>query len=465
MYAVTKSIGTGLARVTVAAPKRRIDVALPEHVAAAELLPGLLRHAGDDLADTGQAHGGWVLRRADGSVIDGGRTLGAQGLRDGEILHLVPRRAEWPELDYDDVVDAIATGARRHGHAWAAKATRTCGLAVASGIFLLGLVVIMLSGPGWTLPGALALGLAVVLTMAGVVLSRAMSDSPGGAVIAATGLPFAFAGGAAVLGGDAALSELGPAHVLVGSSALLLASIASYLGVADRTQLFVAGAFSGVLGICGALLAFAAVSAAGVAAVLVSVVLAVVPTLPLLAIRLGKLPMPALPTSAEDLLKDQPMPPRSKVYAAVVRSDELLTGMLLGAALVSVVGEIVLLRAGDATASVLVALVAAASLLRARLFPTVRQRVPLLVIGLTGVTALAIGSILLDASTRIAVVAPVLLVAAGLVGAAGLAYSRRTPSPYLGRIADILDVLLVLAVVPVACGVLGLYGYVRGLGG
>ncbi len=268
-----------------------------------------------------------------------------------------------------------------------------------------------------------------------------------------------------MLGGDAALSEIGSAHVLVGSTALLLASIASYLGVADRTQLFVAGAFSGVLGIIAALLSFAGVSAEGVAAVVVSLVLAIVPTMPLLAIRLGKLPMPVLPKSAEELLKDEQMPPRSKVYAAVVRSDELLTGMLLGAALVSVLGEIVLLRAGDATASVLVALVAAASLLRARLFPTVRQRVPLLVIGLTGVVALALGSVLLDASTRLTVVAPLLLVAAGLVAASGLAYSRREPSPYLGRIADILDVLLVIAVVPVACGVLGLYGYVRGLGG
>jgi len=202
-----------------------------------------------------------------------------------------------------------------------------------------------------------------------------------------------------------------------------------------------------------------------VAAVLVSLVLAVVPTLPLLAIRLGKLPMPALPVSAEDLLKDEPTPPRSMVYAAVVRSDELLTGMLLGAALVSIVGELVLIRSADATASVLVALVAGASLLRARLFPTVRQRVPLLTIGLTGVIVLALGSMLLDAATRLAVVAPVLLVAAGLVAAAGLAYSRRAPSPYLGRIADILDVVLVIAVVPVACGVLGLYGYVRGLGG
>ena len=40
---------TGLARVTVSAPQRRLDVALPEHLPLAELLPELLRHAGEGL--------------------------------------------------------------------------------------------------------------------------------------------------------------------------------------------------------------------------------------------------------------------------------------------------------------------------------------------------------------------------------------------------------------------------------
>jgi len=47
--------------------------------------------------------------------------------------------------------------------------------------------------------------------------------------------------------------------------------------------------------------------------------------------------------------------------------------------------------------------------------------------------------------------------------AAGATYSRRPPSPYLGRAADVLDTLMVVAVVPVACAVLGLYGRARGL--
>src|SRR5256885_17224858 len=58
---------TGLARVTVHTPQRRLDVALPEHTPLAELLPDLLRHAGEGLPDAGQAHGGGGLRRGRGA--------------------------------------------------------------------------------------------------------------------------------------------------------------------------------------------------------------------------------------------------------------------------------------------------------------------------------------------------------------------------------------------------------------
>lgn len=60
------------------------------------------------------------------------------------------------------------------------------------------------------------------------------------------------------------------------------------------------------------------------------------------------------------------------------------------------------------------------------------------------------------------------LTGAGLVLAlvtvgAGATYATRAPSPYLGRAADLVDTLMVVSVVPVACAVLGLYSQVRGL--
>ena len=81
---------TGLTRVTINSPQRRVDVALPDAVPLAELLPELLQHAGADLADDGQHHGGWLLRRGDGTPLAATAGLGAAGVRDGEVLHLAP---------------------------------------------------------------------------------------------------------------------------------------------------------------------------------------------------------------------------------------------------------------------------------------------------------------------------------------------------------------------------------------
>jgi hypothetical protein len=44
-----------------------------------------------------------------------------------------------------------------------------------------------------------------------------------------------------------------------------------------------------------------------------------------------------------------------------------------------------------------------------------------------------------------------------------LSYSRRAPSPYLGRIADYGDVLLILALVPTTCVIVGFYTYMQNL--
>jgi hypothetical protein len=49
--------------------------------------------------------------------------------------------------------------------------------------------------------------------------------------------------------------------------------------------------------------------------------------------------------------------------------------------------------------------------------------------------------------------------------AVGMRYRDRRPSVYLGRIAELAEIVLLLAVVPVACGVLGLYGLMRGVAG
>ncbi|MGN9767600.1 type VII secretion integral membrane protein EccD [Micromonospora sp. SD12] len=461
----------GLARVTISAPQRRVDVALPEQVPLAELLPEVLRHAGEGLADDGERHGGWVLRRTDGAVLATAQALLPQGVRDGEVLHLVPARAEWPELEYDDVVEAIADGARRRGGAWSPAATRAAALAGAAVPLAVGLLAVTAGGPAHEAAWPAAAVVALLLTLAGVVASRAHDDGPAGATLGGYALPYAAAAGAlAVSSGDPVgpvpgLRWIGAPELLAGSVALLLVSVLGLVGVATRLRVFVAGA---TVGVAGALAALGGLllSPAGTAAVLLCVLVFAVGAVPLLAIRLGKVPLPpiTLPTGepgGADRARD--LPDRDRVYAAVARTEEMLTGMLLGHAVLAVAAAVVLGLSGGTAGRLLVAVAAAVLLLRSRLFVSLRHRVPTVAAGLAGYAVL--GAVLVDGSGptgRLALVVGGLTLALVAV-AAGTTYARRPVSPYVGRLADLTDTALVVSVVPVACAVLDLYERARGL--
>jgi type VII secretion integral membrane protein EccD len=476
-------MSVGLARVTINAPQRRVDVALPEHVPLAELLPEVLRHAGEGLADDGEKHGGWVLRRTDGVALATGQGLFPQGVRDGEVLHLVPARDDWPELEYDDVVEAIADGARRRGSVWTPSSTRTATLTAAGVVLLLGLIGLLAAGPSMTGTPYVGLGVAVVLALAGVTASRAYDDARAGAAFGAYAMPYAFVGGAALVAtADRAgvlglLPWLGDSELLAGGVALLLIAALGGVGVASSLRLFTAGAVVGLFTAVTALVSMVT-TAAGAAAVLAAVLVCGIGALPLLAIRFGKMPTPpvTLPTGSEaaegftgvsperalDAARERP--DRATVFAAVTRTEELLAGMLLGHAVLALGAFLVLATSHSLSARLLTGVAAAALLLRSRLFVTLRQRVPLVVGGLAGVFSLGWNMLDRAGPTTLLAVAGIALVLAIVTVAAGATYSRRPPSPYLGRTADLIDTLTVVSVIPIACAVVGLYGAVGTLG-
>jgi len=476
-------VTAGLARVTISAPQRRVDVALPEHVPLVELLPELLSHAGEGLADDGERHGGWLLRRADGAILTPAQGLFPQGVRDGEVLHLVPARVEWPELEYDDVVEAIAEGARRRGAAWQPSSTRKATLSAAAVLLTAGLFAVLRGGAGWDFGAFVALGIAVLLTLAGVTASRAYGNAPAGAALGGFALPYAWLGGGLLVASDTGpasavgvLAWLGAPQLLVGSVAVLLVAVLGAVGVAAGLGVFAAGVTVGLLGAVCALAGFA-LSTAGAAAVLMAALVCAIGVLPLLAIRFGKVPVPpvTLPTGelGQEFTAGRPAgldaarerPDRARVFAAVARTEELLTGMLVGHAVLFVCAATVLVTAGGTPARALVAVSGAALLLRSRLFVTVRHRVPVLAAGLAGLFLLAIVLVGEAGQAGLLGLLAVTVILAVVVVAAGGTYANRPPSPYLGRLADVVDVLTVVSVVPVACAVLGLYARVRGLSG
>ena len=121
------NVMTGFCRITVVAPDVRVDVALPEDVPLAELLPDVLRMA-DQWQNEG-AHSGFALARLDGNELDTGLSLSAQGVRNGDLLYLRAATETLPPPVYDDVVDAIVQSVAEDSRMWGSVHFRRLGMA------------------------------------------------------------------------------------------------------------------------------------------------------------------------------------------------------------------------------------------------------------------------------------------------------------------------------------------------
>jgi type VII secretion integral membrane protein EccD len=455
---------TSLVRITVKAPNRWIDVALPADVPVAELLPYILRHAGEDAADAGERHAGWLLRTSTGESLDAQRTFGALRVLDGALLHLVPGEVEWPELEYEDLVETIASGARRSGRSWGKAATRRCGLVLAAVVLVAGALLTLRFEPPWLLPGAFLLTTGVVLLVVGVVVARAVPDAYAGAMFAACSLPYAFLGGLVITAPEhATLTGLGSRQLLLATIALLVFGLAGFVGVTVLGRVFAAAVAGGALGALGALVG-GPLEPDAAAAVVLATGIGLLPGYPLLAIRLGRLPLPTLPQRSADLFTEEPVPPAPDVFQAAARTDEILAGLLTGLAVVSVTCGAVLTTGDSLAHQLMLGATGLALLLRARLFPVPRHRVPLLAGGVVVASLLIwVRAGAADGNAGLALILLAVVAAAAAVATTGLVYSRKAPSPYLGRAGDILDVAAILALLPLTGFLTGLFSYVQGL--
>src|SRR5699024_5527542 len=198
-----KQVATGttvFSRVTVVAPRTRIDVALPADVAVADLLPMVLEMAGETSSDGGVRHGGWALAKLGDTALDPSRTLASLGVVDGELLQLRKRNENPPPPLYDDVVDAIAEAEPDSFQPWTKEIANRVGH-IAGGLALfVAAVALLLGGPlgggDQLLPAVLGGVGAIACVAIGATLSQAYRATSTGVLIAAAGgLPLAFISG------------------------------------------------------------------------------------------------------------------------------------------------------------------------------------------------------------------------------------------------------------------------------
>ncbi|GAA1194906.1 type VII secretion integral membrane protein EccD [Kitasatospora gansuensis] len=476
---------TGFCRVTVVAPDSRIDVALPEDVPLADIYPEVLRLSGQTQVDG--APTGFHLVRRDGTVLDSGLPLAAQQIRDGDLLSLRPFAESLPPAVYDDVADAIASAVAADRRFWGPELMRAFGL-VGAGV-LLGLLGFAL----WFadlrhdmngLPGILSGVIAVVLVAFAGVRARVYQDHDAALALGLGSLPHALIAGSGIIAVSTVGDGPGRVQLLVGCVAMLVVSVLLVGLLPEKDSVFVASAF---LAVAGTLASFAAVlmsdtSATDIAAVTAVAAVAAIGFLPSLSARFARLPVgfnaPGQTSTRSAGYAEEASRSEAVQYERIAhqarRGHEVLVGLVGGCAAV-LVGSCAVLGFSDRTWAELLALaVGMTTMLRARLFRYTGQVFALTIAGLAGLALLVIGlslhtpHFILTATSDTAVDLRTVWLAASIAAGAAiltgiaLVVPKSGVSPFWGRILDMIDSLMLIALVPLTLAVLDIYGLVRG---
>ncbi|MFB7312778.1 type VII secretion integral membrane protein EccD [Streptomyces sp. NPDC056192] len=491
---MSTTAATGFCRVTVVAPDSRIDVALPEDIAVADIYPEILRLTGQTQAAGNPT--GYHLVRRDGTVLDGARTLAAQQVLDGELLSLRPFAQSLPPAVFDDVSDAVASAVTRDRHLWSDELLRGAGLL--GGVLLLVLMgfVLWFADPVrhdmHSLPGIIAGSAGLLLTAFAGVRARVYGDRATAVALGLGALPLVLIAGSGIIGPDAGQGP-GRLQFLLGCVSVLVASVVLVALTPSGDAPFVAATFVATVGTLATFVAIlTGVSATGTAAFCAPVALGLVAFLPGLSARFARLPIGyASPRTApggyDDSFADPNASPEpggvpvdaDRIAAQARRGHEMLLGLVGGCAAVVVGSAAVLGFSGNVWGRLLALAAGLAMLLRARLFRYTSQVACVLVAGIGAVALLILGLSLNPPADLVRELArygdsgsldirTVWLSAAVAAGAAlltaiGLIIPRKGLSPFWGRLLDLTESALLLSLVPLCLAVLDVFARARAL--
>jgi type VII secretion integral membrane protein EccD len=436
-------------RITVLAPHRRVDLAVPADLACAEVLPQVVRLAGE--ADGRPPPVGWALGRLGEPPLRPERSLAQAGVLDGDTLYLVAADRRPDPVAVDDLVETIADTVDARPGQWTGPAWHR--FLVAAGAAVLAVA----AGPVAAAGGSPAAAPVALVLWAGALVGwRARREGFAAAALALAALPWWALAGAAVAdraagpgpGPGAALGvAAAAAGLLVGAvaAAAVPAAAAPGLAVALPAGALAAGAGAVALG----------AAPAQAAAVLAVALLPLASALPAVAIRLAGI------RGGDEDAEVAVDAERAKVAVG----HRLLTWLLGGTGVALAGALVVLAAAGSSPARWLAAATAAAVTLRARAFRFVGQVLPLGLAALAGVVALEV--VLAGRApagpARQAVGAGLLAVTAAGLLAAGFVARGRAASPALRQRLDRVEVAVNLVLLPLALAVLGLYAAVERL--
>ncbi|MFB4267868.1 type VII secretion integral membrane protein EccD [Nonomuraea sp. GTA35] len=454
-----------LCNVTIVGPSRKVDLTLPADIPLPHVLPGLLRMLGEVGGDAASSPG-WVLQRLGGAPLDLEQSLSTLGVLDAEVLYLRPRESILPPAIFDDVADVVATGVHTGTGKWTPAHTSTLAAAGAAGVLILGAAGLAMAGLPPLIGTTVFAVLALLLVIAGTVMARALGDATAGALLGHAALPYGFLAGLFVPAGNGSLAGIGAPHLLAALACTALVAAVAGMMIAYGLSGFLGTSIAASCGAIGAAVVMVTGAApAGVAAAAIAVLLALTPLVPALSFRLAGVPLPAMPTTAEELRADNQRLDAVAIQERTVIAQRYATGLIAAVALAALAAQALLVLHDGLIAYIMAFMLSLTLVMRARVFSGRGQRTWLAGSGMAGLAMLAFafgskGGIVGALAVAICVLwTSLLMVGIGRSLAAGKS------SPFWGRAGDILDVLLIVDLFPLAAGVLEIYTWMRGLSG
>ncbi|HPB72384.1 MAG TPA: type VII secretion integral membrane protein EccD [Phycicoccus sp.] len=442
---MSASTGIGsLIRLSVTAGTRRADLGVPSGLPVAELLPDLAREVG--VLDAEWISAAPRLLRADGTALDLGTSLSAQGVSDGAVLLLAPAAAR--EKVYDDVVEAVADLVETRFTPWSALHASLTAIGAAVTFFLVAAYALFASRSSGLLVAAVAACAAALLLGAGAVLVQARRQLRAGAALAATAVVYAAVAGFAVradapLWGEGLVyAGLGGALAAAGGAALTARLRAPFLSVA---------ASAAALALMGAVSTWLGVPMRAVCAVAFVVAAILACLLPWIGVSSSRLSGRA-PKSDLEIWADVPPVDPTAVARQLDRGHEAMLGVGLATGLGMLACAVQLVASG-LWGTMLVLAGFAAVLLGTRHARTRTTVALAMATGIAGVALAAVAAVSTQPSWRAWVTLGLALTAA-LVVALALVLPRTRVR--LGRVADALEGATLVALVPLAWFAAGL---------
>ena len=434
-------------RLTVIGTERKAELALPNGEPVGALLPHVL-----ELLEE-KPRGGDVLTLTTltGASLDFDASLEEQGVRPGAMLRVTTADDAPQAPEVIDITDAITEAGASRRDAWTEAHTRVT-LAVAAGAAAAGATMWAMGAfalpAQWMLAGVAllaALGAGLARSGQGVAAVAIASAALGAAVPAAFGLAAEIVPGAGAGAGVA--GAMLPNSVLVAAMAAWFV-LGLVWGVGFQRSSARYGAAVGLLArSIRFFLGLAGFDRGGVAVVASVLSVAALGLLPGAALSLSGL------TSYDDRIMRGERASTRDVRAAIAESFAQLTWTVIAVSVVALLSLSELLLSTDAWRQGLAAALAVVALLRMRTFPLAPPRIALLV-------AVVVPAVLWLLSTTLVGAGEKALIA-GIVALVAVAAAAWRPSEVvaakLRRWADIVELLVVLTVVPLALGSFGIF--------